>query len=55
MGLCSTEDVYKRQAEALVALGYSRSEVIKAVSRVYNEDMDVQKILSAALRELSRL
>ena len=42
-------------AEALVALGYSRSEVIKAVSRVYNEDMDVQKILSAALRELSRL
>lgn len=41
--------------EALVALGYSRSEAVKAVSRVYNEGMDVQKILSASLRELSRL
>ncbi len=42
-------------AEALIALGYTRSEAIKAVSKVYNESMDVQKILSAALRELSRL
>ena len=41
--------------EALVALGYTRSEALKAVSRVYNDGMDVQKILSAALRELSRL
>lgn len=41
--------------EALVALGYSRSEAVNAVSRVYNEGMDVQKILSASLRELSRL
>lgn len=41
--------------EALVALGYSRSEAVKAVNRVYNEGMDVQKILSASLRELSRL
>ncbi len=41
--------------EALVSLGYSRSEAVKAVSKVYNESMDVQKILSAALRELSRL
>lgn len=42
-------------AEALVALGYTRSEALRAVSKVYNESMDVQKILSAALRELSRL
>lgn len=42
-------------AEALVALGYSRSEAVKAVSKVYVPDMDVQKILSAALRELSRI
>ncbi|MCD8036260.1 MAG: Holliday junction branch migration protein RuvA [Clostridiales bacterium] len=42
-------------AEALISLGYTRSEAIKAVSKVYNESMDVQKILSAALRELSRL
>ena len=41
--------------EALVALGYTRSEALKAVSRVYNDGMDVQNILSAALRELSRL
>lgn len=41
--------------EALVALGYSRSEAVKAVSRIYTEGMDVQKILSGALRELSRL
>lgn len=41
--------------DALVALGYTRSEALKAVSRVYNDGMDVQKILSAALRELSRL
>ena len=40
---------------ALVALGYSRSEAVKAVSRIYTEGMDVQKILSGALRELSRL
>ncbi len=42
-------------AEALMALGYTRSEAVKAVSRVYNETMDVQKILSSALKELSRL
>lgn len=42
-------------AEALVALGYTRSEALKAVSKVYKEGMDVQKILSAALKEISRL
>ena len=55
MNYISDGDDRSEAAEALVALGYSRSEVIKAVSRVYNKDMDVQKILSAALRELSRL
>lgn len=48
-------DDRSESVEALVALGYSRSEAVKAVSRVYNEGMDVQKILSASLRELSRL
>lgn len=42
-------------AEALIALGYTRSEALRAVAKVYNETMDVQKILSAALKELSRL
>lgn len=41
--------------EALVSLGYTRSEALKAVSKVYNEGMDVQKLLSAALKEISRL
>ncbi len=51
----SAGDDRSEAAEALIALGYTRSEAIKAVSRVYNDSMDVQKILSAALRELSRL
>lgn len=41
--------------EALTSLGYTRSEAVKAVSKVYNDGMDVQKILSSALKELSRL
>lgn len=41
--------------EALISLGYSRSEALKAVSRVYKEEMNVQKLLSAALKEISRL
>ena len=51
----ATGDDRAEAAEALVALGYSRSEAVKAVSKVYVPDMDVQKILSAALRELSRI
>ena len=48
-------DERSEAVEALVSLGYTRSESLKAVSRVYSDGMDVQKILSAALRELSRL
>ncbi len=51
----SKEDDRSEAAEALISLGYTKSEAIKAVSRVYTENMDVQKILSAALKELSRL
>ena len=35
--------------------GDDRAEAAEALVALYNEDMDVQKILSAALRELSRL
>lgn len=51
----AADDDRSEAVEALIALGYSRSEAVRAVSRIYNEGMDVQKILSAALRELSRL
>ena len=50
----ATGDDRAKRPEALVALGYSRSEAVKAVSKVYVPDMDVQKILSAALRELKQ-
>ena len=41
--------------QALVALGYSRSDALKAVNKVSGENMDTQALLSAALREISRL
>ncbi|MEA4972967.1 MAG: Holliday junction branch migration protein RuvA [Candidatus Metalachnospira sp.] len=48
-------DERSEAVEALVSLGYSRSEALKAVSRVYIEGMNVQKLLSAALKEISKL
>lgn len=48
-------DERSEAVEALVSLGYSRSEALKAVSRVYNEGMNVQKLLSSALKEISKL
>lgn len=55
VGIILPGDDRTEAMEALVSLGYTRSEAMKAVSKVYSENMDVQKILSAALRELSRL
>lgn len=55
IGSLSAGDDRSEAAEALVALGYSRGEALKAVGKVYNEGMEVQKILSAALKEISRL
>jgi len=49
------DDDRSEAVEALISLGYTRSEAIKAVSKVYTEEMDVQKLLSAALKEISRL
>ncbi len=41
--------------EALTALGYSASEALRAVNSIPNvEKMDVEKILAAALKNLSR-
>lgn len=38
---------------ALTVLGFSKSEVIKAVSEVYSEGMTSSKIISTALKKLS--
>jgi len=39
---------------ALNALGYSRSESVKAVTSVYEDGMDVQQIIRLALKSLNR-
>ena len=39
---------------ALSALGYSRSEAVKAVVGIYEDDLDVQQIIKLALKSLSR-
>jgi len=40
--------------EALVALGFSKAEAMKAVNAVYIEDMTAEKAVSLALRVLGR-
>ena len=39
--------------EALKALGYTQTEAIKFVNRVYAENMDTQSVIKAALKEIS--
>ena len=39
---------------ALGALGYSRSESVKAVAGIYEDGMDTQQIIKTALRSLNR-
>lgn len=41
--------------EALLSLGYSRSEAAKAVGTVYNADMDTQSLLKAALKQIIKM
>lgn len=55
LSMVPADDDRSEAVEALISLGYTRSEAVKAVSKVYNEGMDVQKLLSAALKEISRL
>lgn len=56
-GVNSTQNVFddttKEAVEALVALGYSSSEAMKAVKAVSNaSDMDVEAVLKAALKNM---
>jgi Holliday junction DNA helicase RuvA len=39
--------------EALIALGYSRSEAIKALEKIYIDTMSTQQLLKAALKQLA--
>lgn len=41
-------------AEALIALGFGRSEAVKAVSAVYKEGMDSGSAIRLALKELNK-
>lgn len=41
-------------AEALAALGYSKSEAIKAVKAAYEEGMDTEELLKLALKKMVR-
>lgn len=41
-------------AEALITLGFSRSEVLKAVTEIPDADMPAEQIIKAALKKLSR-
>ncbi|HCT65688.1 MAG TPA: Holliday junction branch migration protein RuvA [Lachnospiraceae bacterium] len=38
--------------EALIALGYTRSEAVKAVASVYKSGMDTQAVLKASLKKM---
>ena len=38
--------------EALLALGYNRSEAVKAVASVYKDGMDTQAVLKSALKKM---
>ncbi|MGE4215070.1 MAG: Holliday junction branch migration protein RuvA [Anaerotignaceae bacterium] len=40
--------------EALIALGYTRSEAVKAVASVYKDGMDTQAVLKASLKKMIR-
>lgn len=40
--------------EALLALGYTRSEAVKAVASVYKDGMDTQAVLKASLKKMTR-
>ena len=41
--------------EALMALGYTKSEAARAVGAVYNENMDTQELLKAALKQIVKI
>lgn len=41
-------------AEALLALGFGRSEAVSAVSSVYEDGMDVSKVISLALKAVKQ-
>jgi len=38
--------------EALISLGYTRSEAVKAVTSVYKDGMDTQAVLKASLKKM---
>ena len=49
-------DSRKEAIEALTALGYSKSDAVKVVSTIpMEEDMDVERILKLALKQLAFL
>ena len=41
--------------EALMALGYTKSEAARAVGAGYNENMDTQERLKAALKQIVKI
>lgn len=41
--------------DALVALGYSQIEAVKAVKNVYSENMDIEDIIKLALKKLAKI
>lgn len=46
------ENKYREACSALAVLGYSPSQAASAVSKVYDENVEVEKIIKLALREL---
>lgn len=53
--LPAASDARGEAVQALVALGYSNSDALKAVSQVdSSEDMDVESILKSALKKIAR-
>ena len=53
MSAHASDDTSKEAVEALVALGYSSSEALKAVKKVENAaEMDIEAVLKAALKNM---
>lgn len=51
---CAQTDAQNEAVQALVALGYSGSDALKAVRAAASEGMDTEEILKAALRQMAR-
>ena len=49
----SSNEAKSEAVQALIALGYSNTDALRAVNRAASEDMDTEEILKAALKNMA--